>query len=162
MNPQPGIGKTARTLSLGLFALLLVGLVLHFAVYLRYAIAETQYPFEIFDAEGIVWQQVLLIPGPRMYGDITRFPFVVFHYPPLFHLIVRTVAALDISPLAAGRGLSVLSTLVLAATISGATRSRSRPRTSVPGHHAALAGRGERQHLLELRTGRLRVRLDLL
>ena len=140
MNPQPGIGKTARTLSLGLFALLLVGLVLHFAVYLRYAIAETQYPFEIFDAEGIVWQQVLLIPGPRMYGDITRFPFVVFHYPPLVHLIVRTVAALDISPLSAGRGLSVLSTLVLAATIGSlAWQAMQREVGRLPGLAGGLA-----------------------
>jgi len=32
-----------------------------------------QYPYGLEYGEGIVWQQALLIPGPRMYGDIITF-----------------------------------------------------------------------------------------
>ncbi len=100
-----------------LFALMLLVLAIHFAVYLRYAFSEVFYPFEIFDAEDIIWQQAMLIPGPRMYGDIDRYPFLVFHYPPLYHSIVRGLAALGVDPLIAGRGLSVCASLAAGVAI---------------------------------------------
>ena len=100
-----------------LFALMLLVLAIHFAVYLRYAFSEVFYPFEIFDAEGIIWQQAMLIPGPRMYGDIDRYPFLVFHYPPLYHSIVHGLAALGVDPLIAGRGLSVCASLAAGVAI---------------------------------------------
>ena len=103
---------SGRSLSLGLFAITIAALVVHFVIYLRYAFRAVTYPYEVFDAEGIVWQQVMLIPGPLMYGDINRFPFIVFHYPPVYHLLVRVVAWLGVDPLIAGRGISVLASLV--------------------------------------------------
>jgi hypothetical protein len=69
---------------------------------------------ELDYAEGIVWQQAELIPGPHMYGDIQQYPFLVFHYPPLYHVIVNAAASLGWSWLAAGRAISMLSLLATA------------------------------------------------
>jgi len=49
-----------------------------------------------------------------MYGDITQFPFIVFHYTPLYHLVVRAIATVGIDPLAAGRGATVAATIAIA------------------------------------------------
>ena len=84
------------------------------AQFLRNAHDVIAYPFGIDYGEGIIWQQALLIPGPRMYGAITDAPFIVFHYPPVYHLAVRALASLGLDPLAAGRGLSVACTLAVA------------------------------------------------
>lgn len=113
-----GIARWANRLALGLFAVAAAAAIIHFAQYLDYAWTCIRYPFELFDAEGIVWQQAMLIPGPRMYGDITRFPFVVFHYPPVYHLLIHGAAELGLDPLAAGRGISVLASLVTAGVIA--------------------------------------------
>ncbi len=67
--------------------------------------------------EGIVLQQALLVTGPRAYGDITRYPFIVFHYPPGFLLASRAVAALGVDLVAAGRLVSYAATLAMAAAI---------------------------------------------
>ena len=49
-----------------------------------------------------------------MYGDITQFPFIVFEYTPVYHLLVRVIASLGIDPLAAGRGVTLAATLTIA------------------------------------------------
>ena len=59
-----------------------------------------------------------MIPGPRMYGNINTYPFIVFHYPPLYHLLARAISWLGCTPLFAGRALSLAASLVCAATIS--------------------------------------------
>ena len=89
-------------------------LVAHAAIYLKNAFDAVRYPFGLDYGEGIVWQQALLIPGPRMYGAITDAPFIVFHYPPVYHLAVRAAVLLGLDPLMAGRGLSVACTLAAA------------------------------------------------
>ncbi len=84
----------------------------HFLLRGAHAIAL---PFGIDYGEGIVWQQALLMHPGAMYGDITRQPFIVFHYPPLYHLAVRLGAALSgADMLAVGRALSVVCTLAIA------------------------------------------------
>jgi hypothetical protein len=81
--------------------------------------ASIRYPFEWNYGEGIVWQQAVLIPGPRMYSNSQDLPFIVFHYPPLYHLLAR--AALSIQPdfLSAGRLVSSLSTGLIAISVAG-------------------------------------------
>ena len=54
--------------------------------------------------------QPVSIPGRRMYGPITDASFIVFHYPPVYHLAVRAAVLLGLDPLMAGRGLSVACT----------------------------------------------------
>lgn len=85
--------------------------------YLGYAAQAITFPFGLDYGEGIVWQQALLIPGPRMYGDITQFPFIVFHYPPVYHLVIRAIAVFGIDPLAAGRGTTMAATIAIAVLV---------------------------------------------
>jgi hypothetical protein len=115
-----------RLCSLALFAVVGVALSEHFAAYLSYAWTEILYPFGIDYGEGIVWQQAMLIPGPRMYGAIDHYPFIVFHYPPVYHLVLRAAAALGLPVLAAGRGVSVLASLAIAASVGGLVFSHVR------------------------------------
>jgi len=95
------------------------------------------FPGQMDYGEGIIWQQAALIPGPRMYGDLQHYPFLVFHYPPFYHLVVRTLATMGVPWLMAGRLVSTVSAFALAALAGAlvfeATR-RTVPRT------AAIAG----------------------
>jgi hypothetical protein len=99
----------------------ILALVVHFGFYLRYGLSAVQFPFGLDYGEGIIWQQALFIPTERMYGDITRFPFIVFHYPPLYHLAVRAVIALGGDALVAGRGISLSCTLLTGVLVAGLT-----------------------------------------
>ena len=127
-----------RTAILGVILVLAV----RAAEYLGYATHAVGYPFGLDLVEGIVWQQVLLIPGSRMYGDITQFPYIVFHYPPLYHLVVRSITALGIDPLAAGRGVTLAATIATAGVAgliaSSATRETASAAARMAG--AAVAG----------------------
>jgi hypothetical protein len=137
MAPGIRIHASAASLSLALIAITIAAMAAHFIFYLRYALDAVRYPFELFNAEGIVWQQAMLIPGSRMYGDINHFPFIVFHYPPVYHLVVRAVAALGADPLVAGRSISLLASLItgmLAASLA------FRVTRNAAGRIASLAG----------------------
>jgi hypothetical protein len=107
-----GLGLSIPRL-LSYLAIAVAGLILIYRAwrYCSYAVQAIRYPFGLDYGEGIVWQQAVLIPGPEMYGDITRYPFIVFHYPPLYHLVTRMVVASGADWLTAGRAISVVSTL---------------------------------------------------
>jgi hypothetical protein len=105
-------------LAAGAGTLLLIAGLLYFAwVDVRCAGSLLAYPFGDY-GEGIVWQQALLIPGPRMYGPIDHLPFIVFHYPPAYHLASRAVMAFGVDPLAAGRIVSLAATAVIGISIA--------------------------------------------
>lgn len=112
------------------------------AEYLGYAVRAIGFPFELEYGEGIVWQQALLIPGPRMYGSITHFPFIVFQYPPVYYLIVRALVALGVDPLAAGRGVTLTATIAAAILVGSivSTAMRDTASTSARVAGAAMAG----------------------
>ena len=75
------MGSPVLRVAAGAGTFLLIAGLLYFAwVDLRCAGTLLAYPFGDY-GEGIVWQQALLIPGPRMYGQIDHLPFLVFHYP---------------------------------------------------------------------------------
>jgi hypothetical protein len=98
---------------------LLVVLGIHvFGVFSDFATA-IHYPFELDYGEGIVWQQAELIPGPRMYSTSTDLPFIVFHYPPLYHLLVRAMRLIQPDWLAAGRLVAGVSTIPIALCVAG-------------------------------------------
>jgi hypothetical protein len=112
------MGSRVLRLAAGAGAFLLIAGLLYFAwVDLRCARALLANPFGDY-GEGIVWQQALLIPGPRMYGPIDHLPFIVFHYPPVYHLASRAVMAFGVDPLAAGRIVSLAATAVIAISIA--------------------------------------------
>lgn len=126
----------------GLFGVAVLGMAFHFIAYLNYAIAAVRYPFQLDYGEGIVWQQALLIPGSRMYGDITKYPFIVFHYPPVFHLVTRAAAIFTHDFLIAGRLTSLVSVLVVGIAAAAAVL-RAVPRdigVTAKGIGAAIAG----------------------
>lgn len=111
-----------RWIGLVLATSLLMLLVVHAAGVFRDFMASMRYPYGLEYGEGIVWQQAALIPGPRMYGASPDLPFIVFHYPPLYYLLVR--AALWIQPgfLAAGRLVSSVSAVLVALSVTGLVR----------------------------------------
>ena len=118
LSEHRGLGPMETPLhfaALGMAGFVVVLLVAHTAIYLKNAFDAIRYPFGLDYGEGIIWQQALLIPSPRMYGAITDSPFIVFHYPPIYHLAVRAAMLLGLDPLMAGRGLSVTCTLTAAA-----------------------------------------------
>ncbi|MBC7985360.1 MAG: glycosyltransferase family 39 protein [Sphingomonadaceae bacterium] len=109
--------------------LLLAMLAGRFAIFLVDSWAAATYSYELDYGEGIVWQQADMIFEGRGYGDITRYPFIVFHYPPLYHLVSGGLARLTgLDPLLTGRLVSLLATLATAALIfwmvSGAAERR--------------------------------------
>jgi hypothetical protein len=118
LGRRGGLGSPIPTplhlVPLGAACFVVLLLAVRAVMYLQNAFDAVRYPFGLDYGEGIVWQQVLLIPGPRMYGAITDAPFIVFHYPPVYHLAVRVAMLLGIDPLMAGRGLSVACTLAAA------------------------------------------------
>jgi hypothetical protein len=112
-------GPQILRLAAGAGTFLLIAGLLYFAwADGRCAGAALAYPFELDYGEGIVWQQAMLIPGPRMYGPIDHLPFIVFHYPPVYHLASRAVMALGVDPLAAGRMVSLAATAVISISIA--------------------------------------------
>ena len=97
----------SRALWLALCAALLVVTL----QYTDYAIEALRFPFGLDYSEGLIWQQALWLGGPKLYGDIAKFPFLVCEYPPLYLIVLRGVHALGIGMLAGGRLVSVCATL---------------------------------------------------
>jgi len=115
-----------------LLTALLALLALHAAGVCRDFIFSIRYPFALDYGEGIVWQQAALIPGPRAYAGSWKLPFVVFHYPPLYHLVVRAAAAFMPDMLSAGRLVSAVSTALLVPLVANLVLAASPPREGQP------------------------------
>lgn len=89
-------------------------LALHFGRVLASGYIAIGFPWELDYGEGIVWEQMRLMLAGRGYGPIDTLPAIVFHYPPVFHMLTAGVSrAADLDPLAAGRLISVASTLLI-------------------------------------------------
>lgn len=143
----PARGRSlARLPALAVFAALLALLALNAAKFGYNAWLSAVFPWEIDYGEGIVWQQARLIPGPLMYGDLQRYPFLVFHYPPVYHLFADAAAWAGLPWLVGARAVSSLS-CVAVAVFSGAfvfEAARQPGGRALPGfdpaRHAPLAG----------------------
>lgn len=125
-------------------ALMFAAFIWRLCMFLDLGVQSLQWPFELDYGEGIVWQQANMMFTPRAYGPIDGFPAIVFHYPPLYHVATRAVAALaGGNVLVAGRAISILSTLATALMIGlvsaqSAPRSASRAERIVAGSSGAL------------------------
>ena len=119
--------ETARWVGPFLLTVLIAVLAVHVVGVLRDFVVAIRYPYELDYGEGIVWQQAALIPGPRMYGVGQGLPFIVFHYPPLFHLLARALAGFMPDLLSAGRLVSAISTVAIAPLVAGLVLFASRP-----------------------------------
>jgi hypothetical protein len=101
--------------------------------------AAVRFPWELDYGEGIVWEQMRLMLAGRGYGPIDGLPAIVFHYPPVFHLATAGLArATGLDPLAAGRLVSLLSTL-LTGVFAGLIAAKA-VRAEAPARVAALCG----------------------
>jgi len=97
------------------------------------------WPYELDYAEGIVWQQARLMLTLAAYAPIDRFPAIVFHYTPLYHLVCRALAGVTGADLLfTGRAVSIGSTLLLAPMV-GLVIVRAAPVDSAPRERLAMA-----------------------
>ena len=99
---------------------LLVGVVcllaLNAAAFLAGAWVLTRFPFELDYGEGIVlWQVDRVLRLGEAYHPLQRYPYIVFHYPPLYHLLVRLSQTVFDDPLVAGRVVAWISALGVSA-----------------------------------------------
>ena len=118
------------------------------------------FPFEIAYGEGIVWQQAFLMPGPGAYSTDDSLPFIVFHYPPVYHLVVHLMTYLVPDYLMSGRFITALSGLSLS-VVAGALVWKG------AGHRPAAAASSLAAALLiwcipNLRASTVLMRVDLL
>lgn len=118
--------RTGRTVVIVALALLLAVETYRLFGIIQDDLFALSYRYALDYGEGIVWQQVLLMFGPRMYSPSPDLPFIVFHYPPLYHALVRLLLPLGWDPLFAGRLVSVLSTVMAAISIGLLTVMGSR------------------------------------
>jgi hypothetical protein len=88
-----------------------------------------RFPFALDYGEGIVyWQAAHVFDLAEAYHPIDQFPFIVFHYPPVYHVLSRVAALLvggDL--LVGGRFLSWLmavATTILAGAIASTAVTR--------------------------------------
>ena len=94
------------------YLLLLAAAALYPAVILlRWIIGAIPFRYGLDYNEGIVWQQMNDIVAGRGYAPINGFPAIVYHYPPVYHLLSALVAAPGIDPLSAGRIVSLVATI---------------------------------------------------
>lgn len=100
------------------------------------------FPLSLDYGEGIVAQQALMVFGPRAYGSVTDLPFVVFHYPPVYHVVIRALATLvgaaDVELVTVGRVVSVLSGVAVAIAVGVLAASLSPE--GLDGRRRILAG----------------------
>ena len=139
-RPPIGLAKLPSLQILAIYgcaAVLLVTLLLNLLRYSSNAYLSVIYPGEIDYGEGIVWQQAALLPGPQAYGDLQQFPFLVFHYPPVFHLLANAVSALGIGWLAAGRLVSLVATTAVAMLLGAIVLEMSARDANRPGQSAS-------------------------
>lgn len=85
---------------------------------LAFVATALSYPYSFDYGEGIVWQQMRDMVRGTAYGPLGVFPAIVYHYPPVFHLIAAASAALTgADQLTAGRAVEVVSTFASAALV---------------------------------------------
>jgi len=95
--------------------------------YFYWVAQATVYPYEFDYGEGIVlWQAAHVTRLVSAYAPIAQYPYIVFHYPPLYHAVSWAVSRLTGDLLFAGRLVSLVSTFALCLTL-GWTVYRSVP-----------------------------------
>lgn len=91
-------------------------LIADFAINARSALTLIRFPFGVDYGEGIVWQQMRNILDGRGYAPLGVYPAIVFHYPPIYHVVAGLLShGLGTDELATARALSWAATLGTAA-----------------------------------------------
>ena len=101
-----------RKVFLGYLLVLWAALLSRPALFLARGWSALHYPFELDYGEGVViWQAQQVTNLTLAFRSIDKFPHMVFHYPPLYHLTSRLFDLATGDLLVAGRLVSILSTL---------------------------------------------------
>ena len=97
-------------------------------------------PYQINYGEGLAaWQAARVTDLARAYAPIDQYPYVVFQYPPLFHLATRAIGTMAANLLQGGRIVSVLSAALLCFVIGWITFQALPRRLGLPGRLFAAA-----------------------
>ena len=101
-----------------LLAAVLGLLALNAVAFVAGAWALTRFPFELDYGEGIVlWQADRVFDLREAYHSIHRYPYIVFHYPPVYHVLARLAQLIAHDPLVAGRVVAWVSALGVAMVV---------------------------------------------
>ena len=121
-------------------------------------------PYQLDYGEGIVLYQAAKIDDPRIaYKTNDSFPYVAFHYPPVYHVAARAAAAvLRIDLVAAGRTVSAASGFVVQIVIAALMFLALPRRLSWLSRVAAAAAAGLSVTLLEAMKWTGYARVDML
>ena len=108
-------GSRLRTAYLLILCAFLFAGSLAFALH---CLAAIHSPYELDYGEGIVmWQAEHVVHLAEAYHRIDQYPYIVFHYTPLYQLVSHGVATLTHDILAAGRWVSFISSLLIGVSI---------------------------------------------
>jgi hypothetical protein len=121
------VHRHKRLVTIVLLGALMAFLMIHALGAILDFIVAIRDPYELDYGEGIVWQQAALIPGPRMYAAGANLPFIAFHYPPLFYLVVRAVATVMPDLLSAGRLVSATAAVSIVPLVAALVLVAARP-----------------------------------
>ena len=94
--------------------------------------------FELDYGEGFVWSQVADLLAGRIYRPLGDYPHAIMHYTPLYHAVVVVLWRLGFDPLIAGRVVSLVAGIALAAEC-GLLAALGMPE-SAPRAHKVVAG----------------------
>jgi hypothetical protein len=132
-------------------------------LYVWVAVSAVRFPYGLDYAEGLVWQEALWLGSAKLYGDITKFPFLVCEYPPLFLAVLKGFSLAGLNVLATGRAFSVACTLVACIFSGGLTYRMTRaPFGHGPGVWAACVAGLTPLTLLPLLSWSVLMRVDML
>ena len=94
-----------------------------------YALDAISYPYELDYGEGTVWRQMAALASSEMYSDFNAYPYLVFHYTPIYHGVTFLTSEVLGNPLATGRIVSLLASLGYAALIGFVVHQAVAPET---------------------------------
>jgi hypothetical protein len=122
--------SVGRWAAYGLIGLAVAAFVGYLIVYVIYAAALFQFPFDYDQGEGYeLVDTIMFSQGEWPYRNIDHYPFYSSNYPPVFHLAIVPLVWLFGPHYWTGRLVSFVGTLITAAAIGYAVhRESNRPR----------------------------------
>jgi hypothetical protein len=100
-------------------------------VFFYWVAIRVVYPYELGYGEGIVlWQAQHVTNLATSYAPLTHYPYIVFHYPPLYHVVSLAVSKLTGDLLIAGRLVSSFACVGICLALGWLVYRTAPPRAS--------------------------------